>query len=385
MSLIERSRPFVGLKVPVHHPGSRGQNCARGKSQRNPFFYSSRISVSLRPYLFFDCFLAHETKRMTMTTPTTVATPSGATVGAALLSVRGLSLPSAAASTASSAQPPWTDLGFDLHEGELLLVRGPSGRGKTTLLKALADLVEPFPAASTQVRYRGRQPHELVAGGKARWAWATSLSSTKSASSAAYRSKVIYVAQRPAAMGATPEEFLEMVLGLKANRRDAAPRLDEAGDEERQAATALDRPQRPEQGSGWHIDDESLSALQEQEERDTDKSATTPATAHGISREWGIAAALWSRNWSSLSGGEAQRISLAIGLHLAVPGDSVLLLDEPTSALDAQTTALVEATLAKMIHAGLAVVCITHSDEQQARLVNLTASNRRRVRILYLE
>lgn len=93
---------------------------------------------------------------MTMTTPTTVATPSGATVGAALLSVRGLSLPSAAASSASSAQPPWTDLGFDLHEGELLLVRGPSGRGKTTLLKALADLVEPYPAASAQVRYRGR-------------------------------------------------------------------------------------------------------------------------------------------------------------------------------------------------------------------------------------
>lgn len=176
-----------------------------------------------------------------------------------------------------------------------------------------------------------------------------------------------------------------MVLGLKANRRDAAPRLDEAGDEERQAATASASPQVREQGSGWHIDDESLSATREQEERDTAKSAMSPSTAHEISREWGIAEALWSRNWGSLSGGEAQRISLAIGLHLAVPGDSVLLLDEPTSALDAQTTALVEATLAKLIHAGLTVVCITHSDEQQARLVNLTASNQRRARILYLE
>jgi phosphate-transporting ATPase len=46
----------------------------------------------------------------------------------ALLSVRGL------------ARPGLQPLAFDLAEGECLAVRGPSGAGKTLLLRALADL-----------------------------------------------------------------------------------------------------------------------------------------------------------------------------------------------------------------------------------------------------
>lgn len=44
-----------------------------------------------------------------------------------------------------------------------------------------------------------------------------------------------------------------------------------------------------------------------------------------IAEEWGIEEDLWDRNWSSLSGGESQRIALAVAVGLQ--GAEVLLLD----------------------------------------------------------
>ncbi|KAH9079418.1 P-loop containing nucleoside triphosphate hydrolase protein [Lactarius deliciosus] len=91
---------------------------------------------------------------------------------------------------------------------------------------------------------------------------------------------------------------------------------------------------------------------------------------HVPEQRWGIARELWDRPWSSLSGGEAQRLSLAIpyGLNCA----EVLLLDEPTSALDPASSAVVERALVEEIKdadsALKAIVWITHSDEQAARV-----------------
>lgn len=44
-----------------------------------------------------------------------------------------------------------------------------------------------------------------------------------------------------------------------------------------------------------------------------------------MSKEWGIEEELWDRNWSELSGGEAQRIALATGVGLK--NAEILLLD----------------------------------------------------------
>ncbi|KAH9005163.1 P-loop containing nucleoside triphosphate hydrolase protein [Lactarius hatsudake] len=92
--------------------------------------------------------------------------------------------------------------------------------------------------------------------------------------------------------------------------------------------------------------------------------------AMDLAERWGIARELWDRPWSSLSGGEAQRLSLAIpyGLNCA----EVLLLDEPTSALDPASSAVVERALVEEIKdadsALKAIVWITHSEEQAARV-----------------
>jgi uncharacterized protein (TIGR00245 family) len=80
--------------------------------------------------------------------------------------------------------------------------------------------------------------------------------------------------------------------------------------------------------------------------------------------EWGIAEALFDRPWSQLSGGESQRIVLAIALSLQ---PDVLLLDESTSALDERTEMRVEATLQKL---RIPILMVSHSKAQVQRFCN---------------
>lgn len=44
-----------------------------------------------------------------------------------------------------------------------------------------------------------------------------------------------------------------------------------------------------------------------------------------IAHSWGLPNDVWDRAWSTLSGGEAQRVSLAIGI--GIPGAEIVLLD----------------------------------------------------------
>jgi putative ABC transport system ATP-binding protein len=73
-----------------------------------------------------------------------------------------------------------------------------------------------------------------------------------------------------------------------------------------------------------------------------------------------------SRNIANLSGGEAQRVSVARTL---ANSPLVLLLDEPTSALDAVSKLEVEATIQNIVRdQGLTCVLVTHDTTQAARL-----------------
>jgi putative ABC transport system ATP-binding protein len=73
-----------------------------------------------------------------------------------------------------------------------------------------------------------------------------------------------------------------------------------------------------------------------------------------------------SRDAANLSGGEAQRVSLARAL---ANSPEVLLLDEPTSALDEDAKREVEAVIQGIGHdQGVACILVTHDAAQAARL-----------------
>jgi len=73
-----------------------------------------------------------------------------------------------------------------------------------------------------------------------------------------------------------------------------------------------------------------------------------------------------SRNVANLSGGEAQRVSVARTL---ANSPLVLLLDEPTSALDETSKLEVESSIQRIVRdQGLTCVLVTHDTAQAARL-----------------
>jgi len=72
----------------------------------------------------------------------------------------------------------------------------------------------------------------------------------------------------------------------------------------------------------------------------------------------------------SLSGGEAQRVSFARALAYDPDG---LLLDEPTSDLDPRNTAVIEEAIAKARDQGIGVVVATHDMHQAERVADRVA------------
>ncbi|KAF5380944.1 hypothetical protein D9615_004078 [Tricholomella constricta] len=182
---------------------------------------------------------------------------------------------------------------------DIVVIRGKSGCGKTTLLKCIAHLI----LCDGEVLYRGSPPKALGIP--------------------SYRTRVLYVPQRPSMLSGTPRDFLNTISSLEAHK-------------------AIKKEHNPFQ------------------------------RALDVSRDWDVDSQLWEREWSNLSGGEAQRIALAIAVGLNTA--EVLLLDEPTSALDSVSTTAVEKLLLNEIRSSesmlKSMVWITHSEEQGSRIGN---------------
>jgi len=139
---------------------------------------------------------------------------------------------------------------------------------------------------------------------------------------------VLYIPQRPSLLPLTPKDFVFAVMSFAARKRHNR----EFGSAER-SDVWMDRPLE-------------------------------------VGARFGIDESLWTRNWAELSGGEGQRIMMAIGVALGTA--EVFLLDEPTSALDPETVLAVEKYTLSLLHKPeskvKAIVWITHSEEQGQRV-----------------
>jgi len=175
---------------------------------------------------------------------------------------------------------------LQLHKGEIAAVMGPSGIGKSTILKFFCDLIargEPSAMALHGKDFATFKPQE-------------------------WRQKVLYVHQSRSALPGTPEEFMSRIQGLGVNRGKA--------------------PLKPE-----------LEQL-------------------GLRQEF------LTRKWVELSGGESQRMMIAIAL--ATEPD-VLLFDEPTSALDDGSKHAFEAAVRS---AKCTALLVTHDRQQAERFAD---------------
>jgi ATPase subunit of ABC transporter with duplicated ATPase domains len=176
------------------------------------------------------------------------------------------------------------ELSFQLYKGYRVGVTGPSGIGKTQVLRSLAGL-ESVERASLALS----PPAE---------SWTE------------WRKRVCWVSQDRPTVDGTPNDLFQELMSFRCHQ--------------------------------------SKSTDQLQDPRD-------------IASEWGLSVDAFDRPWNTLSGGEAQRASLAIVLALQ---PNVLLLDEALSGLDLPTQLVVEATL---IRYGISIVMVTHSAQQLNR------------------
>ncbi|KDN52554.1 P-loop containing nucleoside triphosphate hydrolase protein [Tilletiaria anomala UBC 951] len=285
----------------------------------------------------------------------------------------------------------WSGMTFDLARGDILLLRGESGSGKTTLLKALADLL---PSDGGSIVLQGR-PHASLPPH-------------------IYRSRVLYVPQRPSILPGSPRDFLDMVYDFSANRDlGPLPEVEDLSERDTEAAVTADGASL--NAHGWKIEEAEIpleststaddassirsgsSARNNSRDRPTvDTRSLRRAASKSFSRaptipndpiflssaEWGLPTSVWDREWSQISGGEAQRVGLAVPLCLIGgkrKGDGVLLLDEPTSALDSRTAAAVEKTLL-LSRTALTLIWITHSEDQARRIITLVDEDNHRRR-----
>lgn len=182
----------------------------------------------------------------------------------------------------------WQDINFEVWTGDRIAIVGRSGGGKSLLLRAIAGL-------------DSVQAGQIVFDGKPLSRW----------SLPHYRTRVIYLHQRPALLEGTVEANLQQVYRLAVHQHKTYNRQ--------------------------HI----LNDLQ----------------------RFGRGNEFLERSTTALSGGEAQIVAFLRALQLA---PNLLLLDEPTASLDAETAAQLEAIVQNWHSANprRAYLWISHNPQQ---------------------
>lgn len=197
-----------------------------------------------------------------------------------------------------------TDVSMDVSPGEVVTVVGPSGTGKTTLLRLFALFQRPDAGTVT---------------------WAdTDVWAASDDERLAVRRRLSMVFQEPSLFNAPVEQ--NVTFGLRV--REGWPTRIRSG----------------------------LARLVGRSERSHDVADALDVVGLGEKRD---------QNALTLSGGEAQRVAFARALAV---DPSVMLLDEPTSNLDPRNTAVLEAAIRRARERGVGVLVATHDMHQAERI-----------------
>lgn len=251
-------------------------------------------------------------------------------------------------------------LDITLRRGERMSVEGPSGLGKTRLLRALAQLDEPL-SGTMHIASRGATaaPGAGAGADPANCAMTIGVPSSYLGMGGLvprWRCRVTYVPQAVPPLAGTPRDLIAESCAYSSRQ-------------------------------GWDLAKEILASLGQQ--------------CGYVEHQLGLPEGSLTEAWSTLSGGQRQRAAIACALvlsgaycacyggsedsdgeeeggrgrdGLARAGSrgrerpaSLLLLDEPTAACDAATALLVERAV---VRSGLAVMWITHDPRQAERMAH---------------
>ncbi|MDT9002268.1 phosphonate C-P lyase system protein PhnL [Paucibacter sp. APW11] len=232
--------------------------------------------------------------------------PQQPLAGEPVLRLRGLSKHFTLHLRGGVALPVLSDFSLDVHAGECVALVGPSGRGKSTLMKCLygnyaLDAGEAWFASSAgAIDLAQATPQQLLA---------------------LRRSEIAYVSQFLRAVPRVPA--LDVVAERALAARATTPALND-----------LDQP------------DPGEAAARER--------------AAALLARLNLPRSLWQLPPATFSGGEQQRVNIARGF---ITPARLLLLDEPTASLDAANRRVVVQLIQEAKAAGSAIVGIFHDEE----------------------